>query len=82
MFQVGSDTQDRARGNGKRTSSASSNLPGNLLGRVVEVWHGHEMSWGRVIAGLPPSPYPGLAQGAASIALNMMLRAQHSLFQI
>lgn len=82
MFQVGSDTQDRARGNGKRTSSASSNPPGNLLGRVVEVWHGHEMSWGRVIAGLPPSPYPGPAQGAASTALNMMLRAQHSLFQI
>lgn len=79
MFQVGSDTQDRMRGNGKRTSSASSNPPGNLLGRVAKFWHGHEMSWGRVVAGLPPSPYPGSAQGAASIALNMMLRVQHLL---
>lgn len=79
MFQVGSDTQDKMRGNGKRTSSVSSNLPGNLLGRVAKVWHGPEMSWARVVAGLPPSPYPGPAQGAAFIAPNMMLRVQHPL---
>lgn len=41
MFQVESDTQDRMRENGKRTSSVSNNLLGNLLGKVAKVWHGH-----------------------------------------
>lgn len=53
MFLARSDTQTGCEGrNGQRTASISSNQPGRLLGPMVKVWHGQEMSRARVVAGI------------------------------